>query len=81
MARIDGNGATDTVLLHNVEHYTLRNLEITNFTTGEADDYGPQAPVGTNNAGSYPVTRGINVVVEDTGVSSGFKLTDLYVTT
>ncbi len=65
MARIDGAGAPQAVLLDGVEHYTVRNLELTNFT-GDGRDYTEQR-------------RGLTVTIADIGVGTGYTITDLYI--
>ncbi|MFC7626071.1 hypothetical protein [Microlunatus sp. GCM10028923] len=69
MARIDARGEEQAVLLENVEHYAVRNLELTNFTDDSRDFAG----------GS--VRRGIMISISDIGVGENYKITDLLIHT
>ena len=69
MDRIDAAGEPQAVYLYNVEHYQVRNLELTNFTD---DD---------RNFATGSVRRGLTVAIEDIGVGEGYTITDLYIHT
>src|SRR5699024_2650360 len=69
LARIDAAGEPQAVYLYNVEHYEVRNLELTNFTDDEGD------------FASGSVRRGLTVAIEDIGVGQGYTITDLYIHT
>lgn len=64
-ARIDADGAADAVHLYNVQHYVVRNLELTN-TSGDAKDYAS-------------LRHGLRIELEDYGNGSGYEVANLYV--
>lgn len=53
------------VRLFNQQYWTIRNLEITNYT-GDSSDYNKRR-------------RGVVVAAEDFGVAKGFEISDLYI--
>ena len=58
---------TEAMLLHNVEHYVIRNLELTNA-------------VNDGNGEQYKTPRhGLRVVNQDAGTLTGFDIANLYV--
>lgn len=67
MARIDGDGAPQAVLLSNVQHYVVRNLELTD-QTNDSRDLAPGSE-----------RRGIAVELTDFGTGTGYDLEGLYI--
>ncbi len=65
MARIDANGTRQAILLQNVDHYIVRNLELTN-RTGDARDMNENR-------------HGLDVELLDFGQATGFEVTGLYI--
>lgn len=64
-ARIDAKGADEALLLRNVQHYVIRNLELTN-TAGDDTDYAE-------------LRYGLRVINQDQGTLTGFDVANLYV--
>lgn len=64
-ARIDAQGGVDAMLVQDVEHYVIRNLELTN-TAGDGTDY-------------TIVRHGLRIVNQNQGTLSGFDIANLYV--
>ena len=64
LARIDGKGARAAVFLHNVQGYTIKNLEVTN--TGATP-------------GATEQRTGIYVLLEDFGTGSGYLVNNVNV--
>ena len=63
-ARIDGDGATAAILLHNVQGWTLRDLEVTNT--------GPAATATEQRVGIY-------VLLSDYGIGRNYRIENVAV--